>query len=74
MIPFAAVGMEAHGSPVGKLAQQMTTLMPDALAAKMMEKAGVDSLNALHSAIEIVRRGGTISLSGVFGGETDPAR
>jgi threonine dehydrogenase-like Zn-dependent dehydrogenase len=67
-----AVGMEAHGSPVGKLAQQMTTLMPDALAAKMMEKAGVDSLNALHSAIEIVRRGGTISLSGVYGGETDP--
>jgi threonine dehydrogenase-like Zn-dependent dehydrogenase len=67
-----AVGMEAHGSPVGKLAQQMSTLLPDAIAAKLMEKAGVDSLNALHTAVEIVRRGGTISLSGVYGGEADP--
>jgi threonine dehydrogenase-like Zn-dependent dehydrogenase len=29
-------------------------------------------LAALHSAIDIVRRGGTISLSGVYGGMADP--
>ncbi|HEX4668539.1 MAG TPA: zinc-dependent alcohol dehydrogenase [Solirubrobacterales bacterium] len=67
-----AVGMEAHGSPVGKLAQDLTGLMPDAVARKMMEKGGVDRLNAFHLAIEIVRRGGTISLSGVYGGMADP--
>jgi len=67
-----AVGMEAHGAPVGKLAQDLTGLLPDRLAAKLMEKGGVDRLSAFHLAIELVRRGGTISLSGVYGGMTDP--
>jgi threonine dehydrogenase-like Zn-dependent dehydrogenase len=67
-----AVGMEAHGSPAGKLAQQMAGLLPDAAAAKLMERAGVDRLAAIHLAIHLVRRGGTISLSGVYGGMTDP--
>jgi threonine dehydrogenase-like Zn-dependent dehydrogenase len=67
-----AVGMEAHGAPVAKLAQTMTGFLPDAVAAKLMERAGVDRLSALHVAIEAVRRGGTISLSGVYGGQTDP--
>jgi threonine dehydrogenase-like Zn-dependent dehydrogenase len=67
-----AVGMEAHGAPVAKVAQQITGFLPDALAAKLMEKAGVDRLSAFHLAIELVRRGGTISLSGVYGGQTDP--
>jgi threonine dehydrogenase-like Zn-dependent dehydrogenase len=67
-----AVGMEAHGSRVGKLAQQMTGLLPDALAARLMQTAGVDPLSALHVAIDLVRRGGTISLSGVYGGMADP--
>ena len=67
-----AVGMEAHGSPGGKLAQSMSALLPDSIAAKMIEKAGVDRLAALHSAIDIVRRGGTISLIGVYGGMADP--
>src|SRR4051794_30465752 len=67
-----AVGMEAHGAPVGKAAQQMTTFMPDKLAQKMMERAGVDRLSALHLAIDLVRRGGTISIVGVYGGQTDP--
>ena len=67
-----AVGMEAHGSGAAKLAHQMVSLMPDFLAQKMMEKAGVDRLSALYLAIDIVRRGGTISLSGVYGGEADP--
>jgi threonine dehydrogenase-like Zn-dependent dehydrogenase len=67
-----AVGMEAHGSPGGKLAQQMASLLPDALEAKLMRQAGVDRLFALYAAIDIVRRGGTISLIGVYGGMTDP--
>jgi threonine dehydrogenase-like Zn-dependent dehydrogenase len=67
-----AVGMEAHGSTVGKIAQQLTGLLPDAIAAKLMETAGTDRLNALYSAIELVRRGGTISISGVYGGMADP--
>jgi threonine dehydrogenase-like Zn-dependent dehydrogenase len=67
-----AVGMEAHGSPVGKLVQTMAGLLPDAIQGKLMEKAGVDRLNALYLAIELVRRGGTISLSGVYGGMADP--
>jgi threonine dehydrogenase-like Zn-dependent dehydrogenase len=67
-----AVGMEAHGAPLGKLAQTMTGFLPDAVAARLMERAGVDRLSAFHLAIEAVRRGGTISLSGVYGGQTDP--
>ncbi|GGI08510.1 zinc-dependent alcohol dehydrogenase [Egicoccus halophilus] len=67
-----AVGMEAHGSPAGKLAQTMASLMPDALAAPMMQKAGVDRLEAFYLAIDLVRRGGTISLIGVYGGQADP--
>jgi threonine dehydrogenase-like Zn-dependent dehydrogenase len=67
-----AVGMEAHGSPAAEFAQKMTKLLPDALAGKLMENAGVDRLAALYTAIDVVRRGGTISLSGVYGGMTDP--
>jgi len=67
-----AVGMEAHGSPVGKLAHQMAGLLPDVLAEKVMKTVGTDRLNAVYSAIDIVRRGGTISISGVYGGMADP--
>jgi threonine dehydrogenase-like Zn-dependent dehydrogenase len=67
-----AVGMEAHGSPVGKFAQQAAGLLPDAIQRPFMQKAGVDRMAALLSAIDIVRRGGTVSLSGVYGGMADP--
>lgn len=67
-----AVGMEAHGAPVGKLAQNIASLLPDALAARLAERVGVDRLSALHLAIELVRRGGTVSLTGVYGGAVDP--
>jgi threonine dehydrogenase-like Zn-dependent dehydrogenase len=67
-----AVGMESHGSPIAKAAQQLTGLLPDAIAKPMMQKAGVDRLDAFYSAIDIVRRGGTISLIGVYGGMADP--
>lgn len=67
-----AVGMEAHGAPVTGLAQQLATLLPSPIAAKVVEKAAVDRLSALYLAIDAVRRGGTISLSGVYGGMLDP--
>ncbi|GAA4511877.1 zinc-dependent alcohol dehydrogenase [Actinoallomurus oryzae] len=67
-----AVGMEAHGSPGAKIAQSLTGLLPDAAAGALMKKAGVDRLAALYEAIETVRRGGTLSISGVYGGMADP--
>jgi len=70
-----AVGMEAHGSPgasLAKAAQTATALLPDGLAQKITEKVGVDRLTALHNAMASVRRGGTVSISGVYGGAVDP--
>lgn len=67
-----AVGMEAHGSPAGKLAQAAAGLLPDRLAQAMTDRVGVDRLSVLHAALKSVRRGGTVSLSGVYGGELDP--
>jgi threonine dehydrogenase-like Zn-dependent dehydrogenase len=67
-----AVGMEAHGAPVGKLAHRLAGLLPDAVAQKVQETAGIDRLSALHSAFELVRRGGTVSVSGVYGGAASP--
>ena len=67
-----AVGMEAHGSPVAGFAHQALGLLPDKLAQKAMETAGVDRLAALHTSIDAVRRGGTVSLSGVYGGQASP--
>jgi threonine dehydrogenase-like Zn-dependent dehydrogenase len=67
-----AVGAEAHGSPGAKLAQQMVGVLPDPLAERLMKRAAIDRLHALYAAIDIVRRGGTISLIGVYGGMADP--
>jgi threonine dehydrogenase-like Zn-dependent dehydrogenase len=67
-----AVGMEAHGSPIGKIAHRLASFLPDAVAQPVMQKAGIDRLAALHMAIELVQRGGTISLSGVYGGAISP--
>ncbi len=67
-----AVGMEAHGSPIGKLAHTLTGLLPDAVASKVMETAGADRLGVLKQCIDTVRRSGTVSLSGVYGGTADP--
>jgi threonine dehydrogenase-like Zn-dependent dehydrogenase len=67
-----AVGMEAHGDRLGKIAQDLAGILPDAVARGMMERAGVDRLSVLHLAIDAVRRGGTVSLSGVYGGMIDP--
>ena len=67
-----AVGMEAHGAPVGKLAHRLAGLLPDAAAQKLIETAGIDRLSALSNAFELVRRGGTVSVSGVYGGAASP--
>ena len=67
-----AVGMEAHGSGGAKLAQTIAGLLPKKAAETMMQHAGIDRLAALQLAIDLVRRGGTISLAGVYGGMSDP--
>jgi len=66
-----AVGMEAHGNPVAAFAQAAVGLLPDAVARKAMDTAGIDRLAAIHASIDAVRRGGTVSLSGVYAGEAD---
>ncbi len=67
-----AVGMEAHGSPLVKASHKAVALLPDALAKPLMTNVGVDRLAAFYTAIDAVRRGGTVSLSGVYGGMADP--
>lgn len=67
-----AVGMEAHGSPVAETMQTASGFLPSPIGRVVMKTAGVDRLAALNSAIALVRRGGTISLSGVYGGAADP--
>lgn len=67
-----AVGMEAHGNPVVEASHKMIGLLPDALAQPFMQAAGIDRLAAVHTAIDAVRRGGTVSLLGVYGGAADP--
>ncbi|MFI6851267.1 zinc-dependent alcohol dehydrogenase [Streptomyces sp. NPDC050416] len=67
-----AVGTEAHGSAAAKLAQQATAMMPRKLSGPLAERFSIDRLAALYTAIDLVRRGGTISLSGVYGGMADP--
>jgi threonine dehydrogenase-like Zn-dependent dehydrogenase len=67
-----AVGMEAHGSPAAALAQRVTAQLPDAVGEPLIKKAGLDRLAAVYTAIDTVRRGGTVSLSGVYGGMADP--
>lgn len=67
-----AVGMEAHGSPALEAVQKGASLLPGAVARPMIEKAGIDRLAALHTAIGTTRRGGTVSVVGVYGGAVDP--
>ncbi|MDB5166225.1 MAG: fdh1 [Candidatus Saccharibacteria bacterium] len=67
-----AVGMEAHGSSTAKTIQTITGMLPDAAAQKLFTTVGIDRLFAFNSAVEMVRRGGTISVSGVYAGQADP--
>ncbi len=67
-----AVGMEAHGSPVAEVGQRLFSALPKRIAAPLMSKVGLDRMSAIYTAIDAVRRGGTVSLIGVYGGQTDP--
>ena len=67
-----AVGMEAHGSPMVEMTHKMVSMLPDMIAQPFMKKAGVDRLAALNAAFDAVRRGGTVSIIGVYGGAMDP--
>jgi threonine dehydrogenase-like Zn-dependent dehydrogenase len=67
-----AVGMEAHGSPVAEMGQRLFNVLPKRLSASILNRAGVDRMSAIYTAIDAVRRGGTVSLIGVYGGQTDP--
>ncbi|MPY79905.1 MAG: alcohol dehydrogenase catalytic domain-containing protein [Actinophytocola sp.] len=67
-----AVGMEAHGSPFQELAQRAAGKLPDVLAKQAMQRFGIDRMAAMTTAFESVRRAGTVSLIGVYGGQADP--
>jgi S-(hydroxymethyl)glutathione dehydrogenase/alcohol dehydrogenase len=67
-----AVGMEAHGSPVAAVGQTLFGVLPKKFSAAIMNKVGLDRMAAIYTAIDAVRRGGTISLIGVYGGQSDP--
>ncbi|HLU32881.1 MAG TPA: zinc-dependent alcohol dehydrogenase [Natronosporangium sp.] len=67
-----AVGLEAHGNPLATLSQKLAAVLPDVVGRPMAEQFGVDRLRALTDAIATVRRGGTISITGVYIGSVDP--
>lgn len=67
-----AVGMEAHGAPVAAIGQRLVGMLPNRLAAPLAERAGIDRLASLHASMDTVRRGGTVSITGVYGGAVDP--
>jgi threonine dehydrogenase-like Zn-dependent dehydrogenase len=67
-----AVGMEAHGSMLAGAAQKAGSLMPGRLSRPLTERVGIDSMRALHDAFRAVCRGGTVSIVGVYSGQTDP--
>jgi threonine dehydrogenase-like Zn-dependent dehydrogenase len=67
-----AVGLEAHGAPVAGAMQRAAGLLPRAVGGPLARKAGIDRLAALRTAIAAVRRGGTLSVVGVYGGALDP--
>ncbi|MEU4689400.1 zinc-dependent alcohol dehydrogenase [Actinoplanes sp. NPDC023714] len=67
-----SVGMEAHGSPVQAAAVKAAGMLPDPVARKAVETVGIDRMAALTTAFAAVRRAGTVSIIGVYGGNADP--
>ena len=67
-----AVGMEAHGNPLSEKVIAGASRLPKPVARAAIERVGIDRLSALHTAVAAVRRGGTLSISGVYGGMADP--
>ena len=56
-----AVGMEAHGTRIDAIEDK----------AKQLVRLGTDRPNALREAIQACRKGGTVSVPGVYGGFLD---
>ncbi len=67
-----AVGMEAHGNPVAEKVIAAASHLPKPVAQAAIERVGIDRLEALYTSFDAVRRGGTVSISGVYGGSADP--
>ncbi|MFF5083544.1 zinc-dependent alcohol dehydrogenase [Actinoplanes sp. NPDC000266] len=67
-----SVGMEAHGSPFQSAAIKAAGKLPDAVARKAVDTFGLDRMAALTTAFAAVRRAGTVSIIGVYGGQADP--
>jgi threonine dehydrogenase-like Zn-dependent dehydrogenase len=67
-----AVGLEAHGDTASAVAQAGPGLLPDRLAQALVGRVGVDRMASLRGSISTVRRGGTVSIVGVYGGAIDP--
>ncbi len=59
-------------SPVAEVGQRIFEALPKKLTAPLTSRVGLDRMSALHAAIDAVRRGGTVSIIGVYGGQTDP--
>jgi threonine dehydrogenase-like Zn-dependent dehydrogenase len=75
----AILGLGPIGDMAGRIAAHLgarvigVDLVPERLdRARALQNVGVDRLSAVYAAIDAVRRGGTISLSGVYGGAADP--
>jgi threonine dehydrogenase-like Zn-dependent dehydrogenase len=67
-----AVGMEAHGNRLTQFGQAATSMLPKAIGERVVEQFAVDRLKGLTDSIATVRRGGTVSITGVYGGAVDP--
>lgn len=72
VLPTAWQAVEYAGIPPGGTVTVLGLGPIGAMTEKLMGRFGVDRLGALHAAIDIVRLGGTISVSGVYGGAVDP--
>lgn len=67
-----AVGMEAHGNRAVEIGQDVISRLPSMVGQPLAKRFGLDRLKALNDSIATVRRGGTVSLTGVYGGAMDP--
>ena len=68
-----AVGLEAHGNPGIEFVQKAVGLLPDAVAKPLMQNGRRRSpRRAARSPSTLVRRGGTVSLSGVYARRRGP--
>jgi threonine dehydrogenase-like Zn-dependent dehydrogenase len=67
-----SVGMEAHGNPIAEAVIGVASSLPKPVARAATNRFGIDRLAALKASIAGVRRGGTVSVLGVYGGMADP--